>query len=176
MKNFGPKPVLILMFIALITASCAKDAKLSGRDEMSFEQRLEGAWELIAVKYSSEFPNPQNPLQTIQVDGDGEDVEGLFVLGHDPNKLDYSYDFIANLQLVDSIPAIPVPVSRSGAGTWSATSDGSRIFVTETDQSSYTFIVKENSLNRQVYETTVEETLLGVFTIEVDVELTFIRS
>ena len=98
------------------------------------------------------------------------------MLGHDPNNLDYSYDFIANLQLVDSVLSIPVPVSREGSGTWSATSDGSRIFVTETDQSTYTFIVKENGLDRQVYETTVEETLFGVFTIEVDVELTFIRS
>ncbi len=175
MKVIKKMGVLGIVFIAMVSFSCKKDVVLASLEDQPYEQRLEGIWELTSVEYESEIPNPQNPLQTIEIDGSGEDVEGIFVLGHDPNQLDFSYEFLANIQLVDSVPPIPIPVERDGSGTWSATSDESRIIITEDDQTTYTFIVKVNELNKQVYQTTIEETILGVFTIEVDVELTFVR-
>ena len=175
MKTFTFIRLILLSTSAALFISCAKEAKFIPLEDQPYEQRLEGVWDLKGVKYAAEFPNPQNPLQTINIEGEGEDVEGLFVLGHDPNDIDYAYNFVANLQLFDSVPAIPVPVEQAGSGTWSATSDESRIFVTEDNQTSYTFVVKENSLNRQVYETTIQETIMGVFTLEVDAELTFER-
>lgn len=175
MKTSTPNGFLILMMASLLLLSCRKEAEFVPLESKSFEQRLEGVWVLKSVKYAAELPNPQSPLQTINIEGEGEEVEGLFVLGHDPNKMDYAYNFIANLQIFDSVPPIPLPIEQDGSGTWSSTSDESRIFITEEDQSTYTFIVKENSLNRQVYETTIEETLMGFITIEADVELTFER-
>lgn len=174
MKTVASSALTMLLAAGLLL-SCSKDAEFVPLENQSFEQRLEGLWTLQEVKYAAELPNPQNPLQVINIEGEGDDVEGLFVLGHDPNRLDYDYNFVANLQIVDSIPAIPLPVERAGSGTWSSTSDESRIFVTEDDQTSYTFVVVENTLTRQVYQTTIEETIMGVFTIEADVELTFVR-
>ena len=170
------KPGIYSLILAVgLLISCKKEVAITPLEDMPYEQRLEGIWELQSVTYATEFPDPQNPLQTIDINGDGEDVEGLFVLGHDPNELDYSYAFVANISLADSLPAIPIPIERDGDGTWSTTTDESRIFITETDQTSYTFLVIENELNRQVYQTTIEETVLSIFTIEVEVELTFVR-
>lgn len=170
------KPGIYSLILAVgLLISCKKEVVITALEDMPYEQRLEGIWKLQSVTYSTEFPDPQNPLQTIDINGDGEDVEGLFVLGHDPNELDYSYEFLANISLGNSLPEIPVPIERDGDGTWSATSDESRIFITETDQTSYTFVVLENELNRQVYQTTFEETVMSIFTIEVEVVLTFVR-
>lgn len=171
-QGFG---LMTAMVVLAISVSCNKEASLTPLEDMPYEQRLEGIWELQNVQYATQFPNPQNPLQTINISGEGEQVEGLFVLGHDPNEMDYRYEFVANISLADSVPAIPIPIERSGKGTWSSTSDESRIFVTEDNQTSYTFVVVENGINRQVYHTTFEETLMGIFTIEVDVALTFVR-
>jgi hypothetical protein len=175
MKTAIAYRLFIFLIAVFLTAACGKEAVFVPPESKSFEQRLEGFWQLKEVKYAAELPNPQNPLQTINLEGEGEDVEGLFVLGHDPNNLDYAYEFVANLQVFDSIPPIPVPVEREGSGSWSSTSDESRIFVTEDDQTTYTFIIIENTLTRQVYQTTIEETIMGIFTIEADVELTFER-
>lgn len=175
MKTFLTRPFWGLILLLIFFVSCDKEADIPSLEDLPYEQRLEGIWDLKAVTFSTQIPNPQNPLQTIDIEGEGEDVSGLFVLSHDPNNLDYRYEFTANLSLADSLPAVPVPVEREASGSWSATSDESRIFVTEEDQTAYTFIVKENSLNRQVYETTFEETIMGIFTIEVDVSLQFER-
>ena len=170
--NFKFFTVLIAVSLLL---SCNKTATVVPLEDQPFEQRLEGIWTLVAVSFETEFPDPQNPLMTIEIEGEGEDVNGTMVVGHDPNELDYSYDFLANIQLNDTVPPIPVPVERDGSGTWSATSDESRIFVNEDGQSEYTFEVEVNELNRQVYHTSVEEKVFGVFTIEVNLELTFVR-
>lgn len=176
MKNF----ILILLFSASLFA-CKKDNDNGGSSNSSsstytYEGRLNDMWELVAVEFDGAFPDPQNPFQQIQFSGSGTDVNGLFDLSVNPNRVNYLFSFTANVDLGDT-NSIPLPITQTGKGSWTTTSDDSKLFIDIDDSDDdQVFTVLLNEQNTQKFKTTIPYEVFPSFTIDVEAELTFDRN
>lgn len=175
---------IILLFSAavLLFASCKKDDKndtTSQPTTQSYEQRIAGQWDLVAVSYDTEIPNIQDPTEpAIQVSGEGKDVSGKFILTRNPNEIDYNLNFTAEVDPFNSGTAIPVPVNFGSSGTWTTTSDASKLIVTDENDEEILFNVDVNEQNKQTFSATITQTInMGIpLSLAVDIVLSFERA
>ncbi len=138
----------------------------------TYEQRLEGEWQLDRVLYEASIPNPLDPFNPIDVSGEGTNVLGSHEITLNPNAIEYTYSFTAEADLGTGTPT-PIPVQQSGMGEWVLNSSEDRIFITE-DGETTTWEVVLNEENKQVYKAQITQAV-GVLSIVVDTELTFVR-
>jgi hypothetical protein len=167
------KKILFSFFLISLLSACSKDEGLDPVSQGSaFEQRLQGNWQLVGVKYDTEVPNPLNPTMPIEVKGDGINVTGGHTIGYEPNTIEYSYNFTAEADFGGT--KIPIPSSREADGEWILNGAEDKIFITDEDGSTTIWDVIVNEENKQVYRGEVTETFQS-FTIVIDTELTFER-
>ncbi len=166
-------PVLLILGVFTLGISCKKKDKPTKVEEPTFEERLEGTWNLKAVKYDSEIPSLTGG-DPVPVNGEGTEVGGSIKLTRNPHKFEYDFSFNASIDPGLGSP-VTVPIQQAGTGTWTTTSDNSKIITTADSGEEVIFNVKINEANRQVYETTVTQDIQGFFSIEADLELEFQR-
>lgn len=165
------KFMLLVAGLLITVAACKKENNTA---EPTYEDRLTGTWDLKAVQYDGTTINPANPTQPLEVKGDGTNVLGVFELTQNPNHLKYSFSFNADVKLSDtSTQSVSVPISQSGEGDWTTTSDESKLIITDTSGTIYTFNVLVNEANKQVFKTNIQETVLGLIPVNADVTLEF---
>ncbi|MDX5325143.1 MAG: lipocalin family protein [Bacteroidota bacterium] len=164
---------LLWLLIPAMFFACKKD---DDGNSGGLESNLPGTWKLIAVEYSGSAPNPSNPTQTVPFSGSGTNVNGQFVITKDPNTINYSMFFVGEVNLGSGQP-ISLPIQQSGSGTWTTTTDGKKLIMTnDSDGKTVTFNVITNTNNRQVWEGTlpVEPPGSGLV-VNVDTRITLIR-
>ncbi len=159
---------IVLLSLCLLP-SCKKDQ--GDEAPPTYEDRLEGSWDLVAVSYSTVIPNFQDPTQAgFPVAGDGTEVSGSFELRRNPHEVDFNFSFNASVMGFPSIP-----VQRSGSGSWTTTSDEKMLIVTTDDGESYQFEVLVNEPKQQIFAGNFTETFNNLFSLEVETELEFSR-
>lgn len=163
------KSFLLLLLVSMISLACKKE-----RTEESYEERLEGQWDLVAVDYNGTAPDPMNPGRVINFEGQGQNVQGGMEVNRDPNEVDYNFSFRANVSVSDTLPAFPFDIDESGSGTWTTTSDESTIIING-DTETYNFEVLTNEPDRQVLRTNITQTLFQILTVNSEVELEFVK-
>ena len=168
------KKLLIFSLALLSLWSCKKDENNTPTNTLppGLTGRLIGDWELTGVYCKTSIPNPLNPLQPINVEGDATAVSGDFVVSYNPNKVVYNYSF--------SISGGPVPgsfpVNQDGEATWSVISNDTKVLLEEADMDPVIYDVTTNEANLQVWETELPFTIPGVgITVTADIKLTLER-
>lgn len=166
------KMLVALLCLSAIVACRKDDQGTTPADQGSaFEQRIQGEWDLQAVKYDGEVPNPLNPGTTIEIKGNGTNVSGGHTVTRNPNKIDYSYAFTAEVNF-SGVP-IPIPVEQIGEGEWVLNASEDRIFITEEGET-VIWKVLVNEANKQVYGAQLTQQIQGIAVL-IDTELTFVR-
>ncbi len=161
---------LLFLFLATLTigaTSCSKDDELGNPND--FEERLGGTWDLQKIYYSTEIPDFSGGEPT-PVNGNGGNVAGNIVLNRNPNTFQYNLFFTANI-----ISGFPIPLPLGGTGTWTTYRDNSKLVLRDENGEETLFAVIINEPKRQVYTTTISESILGLYTVEIDLELEFTR-
>lgn len=135
---------------------------------------------MVAVSYDTEIPNFLNPgSPAIVVAGDGKDVSGRFELTRNPNEIDYNLNFMAEADILGTGMPVELPVNFASSGTWTTTSDGSKLIVTDEDGEEILFNVEVNEQDKQVFSSTLSQSGsdFGLpITLEIDILLTFERA
>ena len=177
------KLILLISCFALTFVSCKKEDKDDSTPTpkaQTYEERVTGEWDLVAVSYDTEIPNLLNPgSPSIPVAGNGKDVSGRFELTRDPNEIDYNLNFKAEVDLMGTGSPMELPINFGSTGTWTTTSDDSKLIVTDEDGEETLFSVKVNEQNKQVFSSTLIQSGsdFGLpITLEVDILLTFERA
>ena len=176
------KKILLLLFaFTLSLASCKKDDKDDSNTEpapQTYEQRIEGEWDLVAVSYDTEIPDLTGGGSPTPIAGNGKDVSGDFNLTRDPNRVVYDLNFKAELDPFGTGSGFEIPVNFESSGDWTTTSDASKLIVTDDMGEEIIFDVEVNEQNKQVFSSAITESvdLLGFpLSLEVDLLLTFER-
>lgn len=177
------KILLLISCFTLALSSCKKEDKESTDptpQPQTYEQRVTGEWDLVAVSYDTEIPNFLNAgSPPIVVAGDGKDVSGRFVLTQNPNEIDYNLNFMAEADILGTGMPVELPVNFASSGTWTTTSDGSKLIVTDEDGEEILFNVEVNEQDKQVFSATLSQSGsdFGLpITLEIDILLTFERA
>ena len=157
-----------LAIFAFSLTSCKDDNVSTNEDPNNYEARLEGTWDLEKVHYDTEIPALGGGSPT-PVTGDGKNVNGNITLTRNPNNFTYDFSFDADLA------GLPIPVNQQGSGTWTTSRDNSKLIVTDENGEEIVFVVVSNEAKKQVYTTTISETVQQIFTLEVDLDLEFSR-
>ncbi len=159
---------LSLAIFALTITSCKDDNISSNEDPNDYEARLEGTWDLEKVHYDTEIPALTGGDPT-PISGEGNNVNGNITLTRNPNTFTYDFNFDADFS------GLPIPVGQKGSGTWTTSRDNSKLIVTDDTGQEIVFVVVSNEAKKQVYTTTISQSVQGIFTLEVDLELEFTR-
>jgi hypothetical protein len=166
------KKVVFILLCLGATLACRKEETGEPTENISaFEQRIQGDWDLQAVKYDGEIPNPLSPGSTIEIKGNGTSVVGGHTVTRKPNRIDYNYSFTAQVNF-NGVP-IPVPVQQQGLGEWTLNESEDRIFITEEGET-VVWTVLINEANKQVYAAQLTQQIQGIAVL-IDTELTFVR-
>lgn len=173
------KIALFLFAFAIALTSCKKEDKDSTTTPTpkTFEEKLEGNWDLVAVTYSTEIPDLLGGGAPTPVAGNGTEVSGDFDLTRNPNRVEYNLNFKAEVDPFGTGSPIEVPVNFESSGDWTTTSDASKVIITDDLGQEIIFNVDVNEENKQVYSATITESVnvLVPITLEVDMILTFER-
>lgn len=150
--------------------SSCKDDNISNTEPENYEDKLAGTWNLQSVHYETEIPDFGTGNGPTPVSGDGQNVDGTFVLTQDPNNFTYEFSFDANVQ------GFPLPVDLIGEGAWTTTRDNSKLIVTDSDTGEeIVFNVAVNEENKQVYQTSVVQDVFQGITLTIDLDMEFTR-
>lgn len=148
------KLLLSTVFIStLLVTSCKKDDKTTTG---SFDDRLEGTWMLASVNYYGEVADPSNVGSFVSFNGIGQNPSGQFVFTKNPDKVDYTMDFIVNMYFGVGDP-INANFHREGLGDWEYKSSDAKLFIREQPDSLIWEII-EDSDNRQKWNTLINVT------------------
>lgn len=175
------KKLSLLLFVFILAfASCKKKDKESTTPQATpktYEEKLEGEWNLVAVSYATEIPDIVGGGAPIQIAGNGTEVSGDFDLTRNPNRVVYDLSFKAEADPFNTGTPTEIPVNFASAGDWTTTSDASKVIVTDDLNQEIIFNVEVNEDNKQVFSATIMETInMGLpITLAVDVVLSFER-
>ncbi len=162
----------LILFIAL--TACKKDEIQKPAEQIpAYEQRLLGDWSLQAVQYDGLVPNPLDPLNPIELKGNGSAISGGHTVSRNPNKIDFNYSFTAQVDF-NGFP-LPIPINQEGIGEWTLNENGDRIFITEEGEETIAWKILVNETNKQVYAAQVSQQVQGGITVTIDTELTFVK-
>jgi hypothetical protein len=169
------KRILLLALFALSLA-CSKDDDKNNNPNTGnadLSARLVGNWEMTDLIYDATVPNPLNPFSPINLSGPAENVYGDFIISASPNNVDYNYGFDIESPLD---PTQSFPITQVGQGTWTVTTNGTKVVVEQSNNTTTTYTVQENAMNRQVWTARVPTTVPGIgITVNADIRITLIR-
>ena len=172
------KIVFLLCALTLSIASCKKEKKDAASTPQTYEDRVAGNWDLVAVSYETEIPDLSGSGGgPISIAGEGKDVSGTFILTKNPNEINYILSFNAELDPLNTGNPVEFPVNFASSGVWTTTSDASKLIVTDDNGEEILFNVEVNEQNKQVFSSTLSQSInVGIpITLEVDIVLTFER-
>lgn len=167
------KKILAIAMSLLFLGACSKDKNNNNNNNgpTGLTGRLVGTWNMTALDYSTQVPNPLNPLSPIDLTGDAQDLEGTFTVTANPNVVVYNYSF----NIVDADLPFPIPVQRSGQATWDVISNDTKVVLEENGESTI-YDVITNEAARQIWAGTLPFTIPGVgITVDSDIQFTLER-
>jgi hypothetical protein len=117
-KRFLGLPILASL-VLLAFSACVKEPKPEPLPPLAtgpFEPRLKQGWQVHAVSYQGNMPNPFDTTTTAQFQGEAYDVSGEFTFEdrNDSALAHYSIDFTADLLA----GMVPVHYMNFGDGIW----------------------------------------------------------
>jgi hypothetical protein len=167
---------LLLLVVFAFSLACSKDDdnnNVPNTGNADLTARLVGNWEMTDLYYDASVPNPLNPFSPINLSGPAENVYGDFNISASPNNVDYNYGFDIESPLD---PTQSFPITQVGQGTWNVTSNGTKVVVEQSNNTTTTYTVQENEINRQVWTAKVPTTVPGFnITVNADIRITLIR-
>lgn len=164
------KRIVAIALFLLFLGACSKDKNNNNNNNTpaGLEGRLVGSWNMTALDYSTQVPNPLDPFNPIDVTGDAQDLQGTFTVTSNPNVVVYNYSF----NIVDADLPFPVPVQRSGQATWDVISNDTKVVLEEGGES-IIYDVVTNEATRQVWAGTLPFTIPGAgITVNSDIQFT----
>lgn len=164
------KRIVAIALSLLFLGACSKDKNNNNNNNTpaGLEGRLVGSWNMTALDYSTQVPNPLDPFNPIDVTGDAQDLQGTFTVTSNPNVVVYNYSF----NIVDADLPFPVPVQRSGQATWDVISNDTKVVLEEGGES-IIYDVVTNEATRQVWAGTLPFTIPGAgITVNSDIQFT----
>lgn len=164
------KRIIAIALSLLFLGACSKDKNNNNNNNTpaGLAGRLVGSWNMTALDYSTQVPNPLDPFNPIDVTGDAQDLQGTFTVTANPNVVVYNYSF----NIVDADLPFPVPVQRSGQATWDVISNDTKVVLEEGGES-IIYDVVTNEATRQVWAGTLPFTIPGAgITVNSDIQFT----
>lgn len=164
------KRIVAIALSLLFLGACSKDKNNNNNNNTpaGLAGRLVGSWNMTALDYSTQVPNPLDPFNPIDVTGDAQDLQGTFTVTANPNVVVYNYSF----NIVDADLPFPVPVQRSGQATWDVISNDTKVVLEEGGES-IIYDVVTNEATRQVWAGTLPFTIPGAgITVNSDIQFT----
>jgi hypothetical protein len=149
----------ILLFVMALSA-CRKEADKTGpsaggggNNPTTFEQRIDGIWEVKLVQYSASLPLQQG-LPPLTIAGADPSATGSFDIGVAPNTVNYNFRVTASIDLGFGVP-FPLPITQNGVGTWAVSANKKTLTITQNNGQKQEFAILVDEPNVQVWQGTV---------------------